>query len=158
MRNNISIRQANPQESASIAQLVGCLLSEIMSATGVQAFHFDLDATTERLEQFLEQRKYQLLVAADGEELIGFLSMYECYALYAEGVFGTIAEFYVDPVYRGQGLGQALLNEAKKFGRERGWTRLEVTTPPLPEYARTLSFYEREGFAVAGGRKMKVLL
>ena len=158
MRNNISIRQANPQEAAAIAQLVGRLLSEIMSTTGVQAFQFDLDATTERLEQFLEQGKYWVFVAEDGGTLTGFLSMYECYALYAEGVFGTMAEFYIDPAYRGQGLGQALLDEAKTFGRERGWKRLEVTTPPLPEYARTLSFYEREGFAVAGGRKMKVLL
>jgi len=158
MKQNISIRQAHPQDAAAIAQLVGHLLSEIMSATGAQAFHFDIDATIERLAQFLEQGKYQLFVAADGEELIGFLSMYESYALYAEGEFGTIAEFYVDPAYRGQGLGQALLNEAKKFGREHGWMRLEVTTPPLPEYARTLAFYEREDFAVAGGRKMKVLL
>ena len=158
MTQNISIRQAHPQEAAAIAQLVGCLLSEIMSTTGVQAFHFDLDATTERLAQFLEQGKYQLFVATDGEQPIGFLSLYEGYALYAEGMFGTIAEFYIDPAYRGQGLGQELLDEAKKFGRERGWMRLEVTTPPLPEYARTLSFYEREGFAVAGGRKMKVLL
>jgi len=134
------------------------LLSEIMNETGVQSFGFDLEATATRLRQFTEQGKYHVLAAWDGDRAIGFVSLYDSYALYAEGEFGTIAEFYVDPVFRGQGLGHDLLDEAKKLGRERGWVRLEVTTPPLPEYSRTLAFYEREGFAVAGGRKMKVLL
>lgn len=158
MKVGILIQRAEPKDALAMAGLVGQLLSEIMDATGVQSFNFDLEATTARLRQFIERDKYHVLAAWDGEQPIGFLSLYDSYALYAEGEFGTIAEFYVDPAYRGQGLGQDLLNEAKKIGRERGWTRLEVTTPPLPEYARTLSFYEREGFAVAGGRKMKVLL
>jgi hypothetical protein len=33
-----------------------------------------------------------------------------------------------------------------------------VTTPPLPPFEKTLAFYEREGFAIAGGRKLKVAL
>jgi len=40
----------------------------------------------------------------------------------------------------------------------RGWKRREVTTPPLPEFDRTLAFYPREGFAVTGGRTLKTLL
>jgi hypothetical protein len=44
------------------------------------------------------------------------------------------------------------------FGKARGWKRLEVTTPPLPQFEKTLAFYEREGFAITGGRKLKVLL
>ncbi|OYY75001.1 MAG: GNAT family N-acetyltransferase [Gammaproteobacteria bacterium 28-57-27] len=158
MKAGILIQKTELKDAPAIAGLVGRLLSEIMDATGVQSFSFDLEATTTRLRQFIERGKYHVLAAWDGEQSIGFLSLYDSYALYAEGEFGTIAEFYVAPAYRGQGLGQGLLNEAKKFGRERGWMRLEVTTPPLPEYTRTLAFYEREGFAVAGGRKMKVLL
>ena len=33
--------------------------------------------------------------------------------------------------------------------------RLEVTTPPLPEFERTLSFYETNNFEISGGRKLK---
>jgi hypothetical protein len=47
---------------------------------------------------------------------------------------------------------------AKAFGAARGWKRLEVAAPPLPEFGRTLVFYERQGFSVAGGRKLRILL
>jgi len=44
--------------------------------------------------------------------------------------------------------------QAKSFGLSRGWIRLEVTTPPLRQFDRTLAFYEREGFAISGRRKL----
>jgi len=86
-----------------------------------------------------------------------FIALYESYALYAEGAFATIPELYVRPAYRANGLGLRLV-QAKSFGASRGWTRLEVTTPPLPQFDRTLAFYEREGFAISGGRKLKIAL
>lgn len=87
-----------------------------------------------------------------------FIALYESYALYAEGAFGTIPELYVRPEYRTNELGLRLVSQAKAFGTSRGWTRLEVTTPPLPKFDRTLAFYEREGFAITGGRKLKISL
>lgn len=42
------------------------------------------------------------------------------------------------------------------FGFDHSRTRLEVTTPPLPQCDRTLAFYRREGFGISGGRKMKM--
>ena len=32
---------------------------------------------------------------------------------------------------------------------------LEVRTLPLPEFDRTLAFYQRAGFSISGGRKLK---
>jgi hypothetical protein len=55
-------------------------------------------------------------------------------------------------------VGFRLVSGAKKFGVSRGWKRLEVTTPPLPQFDRTLEFYDREGFVITGGRKLKVAL
>ncbi len=51
-----------------------------------------------------------------------------------------------------------LLDAAREYGVRHGWTRLEVTTPPLPQFDRALAFYEREGFSISGGRKLKVAL
>jgi hypothetical protein len=42
------------------------------------------------------------------------------------------------------------------FGFDPNWTRLEVTTPPLPQFDRALAFYQRGGFGISGVRKMKV--
>jgi GNAT superfamily N-acetyltransferase len=64
----------------------------------------------------------------------------------------------VRPQYRSCRVGFSLIEQAKAFGRKRSWKRLEVTTPPLPWFDKTLAFYQGEGFAIAGGRKLKVLL
>ena len=90
--------------------------------------------------------------------MLGFVALCEGYALYAEGAFGTIPEFYVRPEYCSMGVGGMLINKAKAFGAERKWQRLEVTTPPLPQFDDALRFYEREHFTVTGGRKLKVTL
>lgn len=139
--------------------MVGELLAEIMNAIGDQVFNFDFVDTTARLQDFLAREKYFVFVARSGSgKPAGFIALYGSYALYAEGAFGTLPELYVRPECRGNDLGRRLVSEGKSFGSLRGWTRLEVTTPPLPQFDRTLAFYEREGFTISGGRKLKVCL
>ncbi|OGW49676.1 MAG: GNAT family N-acetyltransferase, partial [Nitrospirae bacterium RBG_19FT_COMBO_58_9] len=89
-------------------------------------------------------------------EPLGFLALYESYALYAEGSFGTIPELFVRPAYRSSGVGATLISEAQGVGQARGWSRIEVTTPPLPQFDRTLAFYQQQGFSISGGRKLKI--
>jgi len=159
MNTSITIHRATADDAQEVAVMVGELLAEIMNAIGTQAFNFDLNDTTSRLKDFLNQEKYFVFVARNGSlNPAGFIALYERYALYAEGAFGTIPELYVRPAYRANGLGLRLVSQAKSFGASRGWTRLEVTTPPLPQFDRTLAFYEREGFAISGGRKLKIAL
>ena len=130
-----------------------------MDAINVQAFNFDFEETTERLRDFIETEKYFVFIAQDSSDnILGFISLYESYALYAEGAFGTIPELYVRPEHRSNRIGNLLLAEARLFGATRGWKRLEVTTPPLPQFEKTLAFYEREGFEITGGRKLKTVL
>lgn len=150
---------ANIEEASEISKLVGSLLEEIMNTVGEKSFNFDIAVTTRRLIEAIENENYFVLVAKDDSGVIvGCLTMYMSFALYAEGEFGTIAEFFVSDKNRSKGVGHLLCEEAKKFGVDKGWKRLEVTTPPVEEFSRTLEFYQKEGFAVAGGRKMKVLL
>jgi GNAT superfamily N-acetyltransferase len=77
--------------------------------------------------------------------------------LYAEGALATMQEFFVSPPYRVSGVGGMLLTAATELARKRRWNRLEVCTPPLPEFDRSLAFYERHGFDITGGRKLKRL-
>jgi GNAT superfamily N-acetyltransferase len=154
------IQRATSADAPAIAALVGELLTEIMNVIGVPAFNFSLVETTRRLREFLDGQKYFVFVARDSvaKKEIGFVALCESYALYAEGAFGTIPELYVRPDYRSTGVGRMLIDSAKDFGVTKKWQRLEVTTPPLPQFENTLRFYEREQFAIAGGRKLKVLL
>ena len=155
----IAIQRATADHAHEVAIMVGELLHEIMNAIGIQAFHFDLEEMAARLTDFIGHEKYFVFIAQDKEAgPVGFIALYESYALYAEGAFGTIPELYVRPQFRSQDTGRRLMELAKAFGRSRGWKRLEVTTPPLPQFDRTLSFYERDGFAITGGRKLKVTL
>jgi ribosomal protein S18 acetylase RimI-like enzyme len=155
---SIEIKRATPKQSPEIAEMVGQLLEEIMNSIGVKAFNFDWNQTRDRLGQFLLDQKYFVFVAEDAGEPVGFIALYEGYALYAEGAFGTIPELYVRPEYRSKGVGKKLTDKAKEFAATKGWARLEVTTPPLPQFERTLEFYEKEGFSITGGRKLKVNL
>ena len=156
----IRIDAAQPDDAPAIAPLVGALLDEIMQAIGIHAFHFNLAETTARLREFLEQGHYHVLVARYESEpaIVGFATLYESFALYAEGAFGTLAELYVSPTHRSHGIGTQLIDAAKALAHDKAWKRLEVTTPPLPQFDRTLTFYEREGFSVAGGKKLKLAL
>lgn len=159
MTPTITIVRATAQDSPEVARMVGELLNEIMDATGVQAFNFELEKTTGRLKDFIDQEKYFVFVARDAHQgTVGFIAMVESHALYAEGTLGTIPELYVRPEFRSRHVGLDLVTQAKSFGQSRGWKRLEVTTPPLPLFDKTLAFYEREGFAITGGRKLKLTL
>ena len=159
MSTDFTIRKATTEDAPEVAAMVGELLAEIMNVIGVQAFNFDYSETISRLTDFLNHEKYFVFVAhANNGKAAGFIALYESYALYAEGPFGTIPELYVRPEYRGNELGLRLVPQTKSFGTSRSWTRLEVTTPPLPQFDRTLAFYEREGFSISGGRKLKVSL
>ena len=156
----IHIDHASPEDAAGIATMVGELLREIMAVIGAPAFGFHEAQTEARARSWMTEGRYRVLLARDGAggEPVGFLALYEGYALYAERAFGTIPELFVRSAYRSQGGGAALLAEAVRLGRAKGWTRIEVTTPPLPRFDRTLAFYQRQGFSISGGRKLKLAL
>ena len=157
--DQIAVERASIADAPTISVMVGELSQEIMDAIGVKAFNFDLAETTARTQEYLAREKYYVFLSrTNGEGAVGFVALYESYALYAEGAFGTIPELYVRPAYRSSGVGKRLLHRAKEFGLSRGWKRLEVTTPPLPQFERSLQFYEREGFAISGGRKLRAVL
>jgi len=156
MMENLYVDKGDRSNAPDIATMVGELLSEISLAIHSQPFNFDHAQTTTKLEEALDSGKYTVFLARhQAGAQVGFISLVESFALYAEGAFGIIPELYVYPEFRAQGLGLTLMNRAKEFAKTKGWPRLEVTTPPLPQFVRTLTFYERQGFSVTGGKKLR---
>lgn len=143
-----------------IAAMVVELLEEIMALSGSRQFQTNRGVMALQCKDWIAEGGYLILLARPlaGGSPLGFISLVETRALYAGGRFGLIPELYVRPSFRSEGVGRALMASAKTHGSSLGWARLEVTTPPLPQFERTLQFYEREGFEVAGGRKMKAVL
>ncbi len=152
----ISVQRIHVDFAEAVTTMVGELLSEIMREINSPAFDFDHSSTIGRLEDFLERGIYDGAVAFSDDQAIGFATVYESHSLYGCGAYGTIPELYVRPEYRSRGVGAKLVSELRKLAGERGWTMLEVTTPPLPEFDRTLEFYQRAGFVITGGRKLKI--
>ena len=155
---SIRLTHARPSDAPLVADLVGELLQEIMTAIGAKAFGFSRVETEARARRWLTDGTYTVLLAYHDEQVAGLLTLSESRALYAEGVFGIIPELYVRPAFRSRRVGATLLADAKNLAHTKQWTRLEVTTPPLPQFDRALAFYERQGFTITGGRKMKLVL
>ncbi len=158
MASSLDIRLAAASDADHVVALIGRLLTEISSAVGSPQFEFDTMAAKGTASHLLYQRQMAALLAWAGTLPVGIITLSPCHALYAGGSFGIITELFVDPPYRAHGIGAHLVAAARRYGVEQGWARLEVTTPPLPVFERTLHFYQRLGFAITGGHKLKLPL
>lgn len=141
--------------SLTIAKLVIALTEEICKQTQKQHFTIDLKETTTRCQTLMEQGVYHAFIAYSQQQVIGVVTISETYALYAAGKIGIIQECYVIPEFRGQGIGEQLIKAAQAYGEKQNWACMELCTPPLPEFQRSIHFYEKSGLKVVGGRKMR---
>jgi GNAT superfamily N-acetyltransferase len=139
-----------------IAKLAVCLTHEIIERTGIKHFDVDVPLAEKLYEKFVDQGQYTIIAVFDKDTIVGFGALCESHSLYAEGSFGIIQEFYVIPEYRSKLIGKELLVRILEFAKSKQWVRLELCTPPVPEFERTVSFYKKNGFEITGGYKMKL--
>ena len=142
-------------QTEEIAKLAVCLTNEIIERTGIKHFNVDEPLAVSLCQNYVSNGLYNVIAAFDENKIIGFGALCESHSLYAEGSFGIIQEFYVMPNYRSQEIGKKLINEIVNFSKNKKWKRLELCTPPLPEFDRTVAFYQENGFEITGGYKMK---
>ena len=147
--------QATPGHAEIIGALVVQLTQEICERTHAQHFDIDLEGTVRRCEELLSAGHYAAVIGYSDNIPIAVSTIAETYALYAGGKIGVIQEFYVIPEFRCSGVGSLLIGQVKNYGRQRGWSCMELCTPPLPEFERTLGFYRHNGLIPVGGRKMR---
>jgi len=156
--NKMKFSVIDKAHAEEIARLAVCLTNEIIERTGIKYFDVDEPSATSLCESFLENGHYNVIAAFDGNKVVGFGALCESHSLYAEGAFGIIQEFYVLPEYRSMDIGKTLVEELVEFARSKKWKRLELCTPPLPEFDRTVQFYKSNGFEITGGYKMKITI
>jgi GNAT superfamily N-acetyltransferase len=154
----VTITEIDGSRAEDIARLAVCLTNEIIERTGISHFDVDVPQAIRLCQDYLENGLYTVVAALDGDEIVGFGALCESHSLYAEGAFGIVQEFYVQPAYRSKGVGRQLIETLREVARQKSWTRLELCTPPVPEFKRTVAFYQDNGFEITGGYKMKCVL
>ena len=142
-------------KAEEIAKLAICLTNEIIERTGIKYFDIDSPTTISLCENYISNGLYNVMAAFDGDKIVGFGALCESHSLYTEGTFGIIQEFYVMPDYRCKEVGKGLIQEIIQFAKSKSWKRLELCTPPVPEFDQTVKFYRENGFEITGGYKMK---
>ena len=105
-------------------------------------------ALAERMRQLLEAGDTVVLLAGDGPDGLAVLRFR--LGIWTDGLECYLAELYVVPDRRGQGLGRALMEEAMDAARAEGATYMELGTAEDDVAARAL--YESLGFDNHGGR------
>lgn len=144
---------AGPEKWDVVEKLVLALLEEL----GVEGQELgSIGPHVRRLWETNPERMHAV-IAYDDTEPIGLLTLTEGYAVYANGSYGIISEMYVIPAARSSGVGQNMIERAVEIGRQRGWSRIDVTAPESTVWDRTVRFYQGCGFRFAGPKLKRKL-
>ncbi|HEU4723260.1 MAG TPA: GNAT family N-acetyltransferase [Gemmatimonadaceae bacterium] len=140
---SIEIRRATAADAAALADLLGHL--------GYPADAVELPARLERLRAAGDDA---LIALGDGAAL-GLATVHARAVLHSATPVAQLTALVVSPQARGRGVGRALVAVAEQWSRDRGATRLVVTT--ALHRAEAPPFYERLGFDHTGRRYVKRL-
>ena len=138
----MAARRAGPQDADAIARLLHDFNTEFDDVTPGPA------KLAQRIGELLSTGETIALLAGDGPDGVAILRLrpsiwtprLECY----------LAELYVAPARRGEGLGRALMEAAIAAARTEGADYMELNTGEDDITARAL--YEKLGFDNRGGR------
>jgi GNAT superfamily N-acetyltransferase len=102
--------------------------------------------TMERLQRIIEDPGVTLLVAKEGDEIIGISTV----IVYSTPFWikARLDEVVVDESARGKGVGEALVQACLDIGRERGAQVAELQSGRGPERAAAHRLYVRMGFKI----------
>ena len=110
-------------------------------------------ALADRMRQLLKSGDTLVLLAGDGPDALAVLRFRA--AIWSTGLECYLAELYVTPARRGQGLGRALMEAALLEARKRGADTMDIGVDEPDLAARHL--YESLGFTNRAGEDGPVM-
>ena len=146
-----TIRKAKIEDAAAIEALYTELEKD---AVMYQCEHFVLSpsgARSRQLEEILKNENQVMLVAVDESDVvIGFAHVVfmgvKAFSCLKPQTNIYLQDLVVSEDYRNRGIGTLLLNEAKKYGTEKGADFFRTQVFPMNKAG--LRFYERNGFSI----------
>lgn len=118
--------------------------------------HLARKCSSENFKSFIANDKTVVIVACDGENLLGFAILIfaettsEKVASALTSVSSTVelSKFYVSPEKHGQGIAQKLMQRCFEVVHEMGWSAIWLNVNQ--QNARANRFYEKWGFSIVG--------
>ena len=107
----------------------------------------DLPAAFDFLQQRLANNESAVFLAVMGGEPVGFVQLYPVFSSVQMKKSWILNDLFVAETARNQGIGEALLQQAKQFGRETGAAYLLLQTGS--DNYRAQSVYEKNGWIKA---------
>lgn len=93
------------------------------------------------LHNIKDKNVHYILATEDGQ-IVGFISLHIQNLLHHAGKVAEIQELFVDPATRGKGIGEKLINHARKITKRLNCDSFETTSNIKRK--RTHKFYERK--------------
>jgi ribosomal protein S18 acetylase RimI-like enzyme len=140
--NRHDIRSADVADAGAIGQLLHDFNSEFGEPTPGPG------ALADRVRQLLDGGDTKVVLGGSGPDGLAVLRFRP--AIWSDALECYLAELYVAPARRGQGLGRALMEAAIEAARAQGATYMDLGTSEDDVAARAL--YESLGFSNREGR------
>jgi ribosomal protein S18 acetylase RimI-like enzyme len=135
------VRRADPDDAAVIGRLLYDFNREFDEPAPAPA------ALAERLRQLMAGGETLVVLGGDGPDGLAVLRFRA--AIWSSGLECYLAELYVRPASRGQGVGRALMEAAMREARLRGADTMDIGVDEPDLVARRL--YESLGFSNRAG-------
>ena len=137
------IREARPEDAPALSRLLDDF-----------GFPASAESIVDRLRA-LAQSNESVLVAQEGNEVIGFATVHVMPVLHRPTPVGRISAIMVAEDRRGRGVGCALMAAAERAASSRGCALMEVTSNRALTAAH--AFYEHLGYEISSFRFRKVI-
>ena len=139
--------------SAVQADKARCL--ELLDVLGAGAGGWSADAAGGVFETLLSQDRGVVLVAEEGDQVLGMASLSFNVAMRYGGEYCQLEELIVDPEARGKNVGGLLMEEAVRQARRRHCGEFGLYLVETTEHNRP--FYEKYGFTFVGSEMRQSL-
>ena len=140
MKNQLNIREIQPEDNPLIAKIIRTALEEYDEAKPGTVY---TDPTTDKIfETFSSTPKSAYFIAELDDEVIGGCGIFPTKNL-PEG-YAELVKIYLKSEHRGKGIGRQLMDKSIASAKSLGYTHLYIES--FPSLKEAIHLYEKIGF------------